>query len=623
MCGIFLYITREEIKDSLIRNTTKLLLHRGPDSQNSEIITFKKWNILLLHTRLQINGSINLIQPFYDSGIYLLINGEIFNYLDIEKQEYFDGEPCKNDCEVVLKLYKKYKNSNDKIKDIFNKLNGQFAFVILDLNSKNPTFLAARDHVGIVPLYYGTKINDDLQITDYYITSELKCLTQNVDSPENFYESSICSNINIFYPRTFQEIETCSNFLKIKKQQWLDYNEMSLIDNSTMNAMADKDIRAIKATSVKNQIKNLLINSVRSQLVDLIRNDIEFGVLVSGGLDSSLICSIIISLQEELNSDCELNRGRRAANISTKIKTFSIGMSKNSEDLKYARKVAEFLKTNHTEYIFSSEEGLSELSNVIWNIETFDTTSIRASTPMYLLAKKIKKDNPNLKVLFSGEGADELFLSYRYGRFAPDDKSFLQENINLISNIHRFDSLRANKSCMANNLEIRVPFLDKHFVDYIMRLPVCFKKYNCENYENIMEKQILRESFENYLPKEVLWRVKEPFSDGVSSEKENWIENIQIFAKDFFIKKHKLYFNINCNKYGHLKPKTCEQLFYREVFCNLFTNSFYKNTSELTVKFWEPKWCNTKDPSAKIYSNVDLKFKRRTITTIKEHNTLH
>jgi asparagine synthase (glutamine-hydrolysing) len=301
-------------------------------------------------------------------------------------------------------------------------------------------------------------------------------------------------------------------------------------------------------------------------------------------------------------------------------------MSKNSEDLKYARKVAEFLNTNHTEYIFSSEEGLSEISNVIWAIETFDTTSIRASTPMYLLAKKIKKDNPNLKVLFSGEGVDELFLSYRYGRFAPDDKSFLEENINLISNIHRFDSLRANKSCMAHNLEIRVPFLDKYFVDYIMKLPISLKKYNCINYENIMEKQILREAFENYLPKEVLWRIKEPFSDGVSSEKDNWIENIKIYAQKIINSKLiKVDGSVNSNKlksknlergveselgivgckaltYIYLRPKTFEQLFYREVFCNLFTNSFYKNTSELTVKFWEPKWCNTKDPSAKIYS---------------------
>jgi asparagine synthase (glutamine-hydrolysing) len=606
MCGIFLYITQKEIPNTLIKNTTKLLLHRGPDNQNHTIIKFNKWNILLLHTRLQINGNIDLIQPFYDSGIYLLINGEIFNYLEIEKQEDFTGPRCRNDCEVVLKLYKKYKNSNDKTKDIFNKLNGQFAFVILDLNYKNPVFLAARDHVGIVPMYYGTKINDNLEITDYFITSELKCLTQNIDSPENFYESSICSNINIFYPRTFQEIHTFSKYLKVTKNKWLDYTEFVSEENCPVNA--------------KQNIKTLLINSVRSQLVDLIRNNIEFGVLVSGGLDSSLICSIIISLQKEFNSNGNNSLMRSC------VKTFSIGMSKNSEDLKYARKVAEFLNTNHTEYIFSSEEGLSEISNVIWAIETFDTTSIRASTPMYLLAKKIKKDNPNLKVLFSGEGVDELFLSYRYGRFAPDDKSFLEENINLISNIHRFDSLRANKSCMAHNLEIRVPFLDKYFVDYIMKLPISLKKYNCINYENIMEKQILREAFENYLPKEVLWRIKEPFSDGVSSEKDNWIENIKIYAQKIINSKLiKVDGSVNSNKlksknlergveselgivgckaltYIYLRPKTFEQLFYREVFCNLFTNSFYKNTSELTVKFWEPKWCNTKDPSAKIYS---------------------
>lgn len=575
MCGIFFYITKSKIDQNLIDNSIKLLNHRGPDQYNYELIKIEEWNILLIHTRLKINGN-DTLQPLTNAkkDVYLIINGEIFNYKEIAEKDHL-GECYKSDCEVVLKLYERNKHSDDFKTNIFEKLNGQYSFVLLDVDKKR--ILVGRDHIGITPLYYGYSGEG----TDMIFASELKLLTQEIIKGQ-----SLIKDIKTFFPRNYMII-SIESILKYNIYEWKDY--YSFIE------------KEISRKQVLDDIKNKLEKSVSTRLKDLIENNVDFGVLVSGGLDSSLICSIIHKYMKDNN-------------INKPIKTFSIGVNSTSVDLKYARYVSDYFKTKHHEYTFTLSEGVASLEKVIWHIETFDTTSVRASTPMYLLTEKIKKKYPNLKVLFSGEGSDELFLSYRYGMFAPSIDKFYEENKNLISNVHRFDCLRANKSCMANGIEVRVPFLDVNFVDYVMQIPVKYKMYN--NKETI-EKHILREAFRGYLPENVLWRIKEQFSDGVSAEDDadnkdeiptNWIKYLQYWANNYNYKGEKIdniYFE-KCKEnhlYTYLKPKTDEQLLYRQIFCKLFVNNYCKNTAEYTVKFWIPRWTETNDPSGRAYIN--------------------
>lgn len=572
MCGIFFYITKSEIDYALIDNSIKLLNHRGPDQYSYELIQIEKWNILLVHTRLKINGD-DTLQPLTNSkkDIYLIMNGEIFNYKEIVEKDSL-GDCYKSDCEVVLKLYEKNKH-NDFKKNIFEKLNGQYSFVLLDMDKRK--ILVGRDHVGITPLYYGYSEDG----TSMVFASELKLLTQEIVKGQ-----SLIDDIKIFFPRNYMVV-TIESTLKHNIYEWKDYYSLK-----------EKEL---SKTQVLNDIKHKLEKSVSTRLKDLIENNMEFGVLVSGGLDSSLICSII-------------HKYMKNNNINKPIKTFSIGVNSNSVDLKYAKSVSDYFKTDHHEYTFTLSEGVSSLEKVIWHIETFDTTSVRASTPMYLLTEKIKKEHPKIKVLFSGEGADELFLSYRYGMLAPSTDNFFEENKNLISNVHRFDCLRANKSCMANGIEVRVPFLDVNFVDYIMQIPIKYKMYDGKK---TIEKHILREAFTGYLPDIVLWRVKEQFSDGVSEEDDthnndeiprNWIKYLQYWASNYNYKGEKIdniYFQ-TCKEnhlYTYLKPKTDEQLLYRQIFCKLFVDYYCKNTAEYTVKFWSPKWTETNDPSGRVY----------------------
>ena len=329
------------------------------------------------------------------------------------------------------------------------------------------------------------------------------------------------------------------------------------------------------------------------QLNDMLKLNVNFGVLLSGGLDSSLITSIVNKIAKE------------EYNIKTKIKTFSIGLSENSVDLIAARKVAEFLDTDHTEFYFSSDEGISSIPTVIYYTETYDTTTIRASTPMYLLTKKIKEKYPELKVLFSGELSDEL-LCYLYGSNAPDEESFQVETVKLVDNVHKFDALRANKTCMANSIEVRVPFTDPEYIKYVLSIPLKYKTFGKLN-PSRMEKHILRDAFnnENYLPKEILWRQKEAFSDGISEHdtsltKSNWIDSIIKFCDDKYSNQN---FKENIKNYEYNTPQTKEQLYYRELFRNHF-NTNNDNNTEYTVEFWKPNWCNDNgneyiDPSAR------------------------
>lgn len=572
MCGLSVSIidtvscTEDYTKD-IIDSMSKLLEHRGPDGIGYKVINCGVKTIIMIHTRLHIMGD-SSPQPLMDieNTISLVINGEIFNWRELSEEL---GYNCsKSDCEILIPLYKKYVRENRDFETFFRKINGQFSFVLYD--NLTDDILVSRDHIGITPLYYGY---DEKKIS---FCSEMKGLTLNMKDTGSFV-----SSIKTFSPRSYIycKIKDCDdNLILTKTRYYLDYYNIKPIDCN------------IDIEIVKSNIREKLENSIKIQTDDILNSSLlDFGVLLSGGLDSSLVASIISKTSDK------------------KIKTFSIGMSIDSVDLISSRHVAEFLGTEHYEFYFTAEEGISNLRNVIWSTETYDTTTIRASTAMYLLTKKIKEKFPELKVLFSGELSDEM-LSYLYGGNAPSESDFQIETIKLVSEVHFFDCLRANKTCMANSIEVRVPFADKQLVDYILRLPISLKTFGKLNKKR-MEKQILRESFDildkngkRYLPKNILWRKKEGFSDGVSTfsksdKKNNWVDCLEQFCKK---KYGELSFHIKKEKYTHNKPNTKEELYYREVFCELFNKKSFTNTSEFTVKFWRPKWCgDNPDPSAR------------------------
>lgn len=569
MCGIFAAFGRQETSElnyqKMRDQLYNMLRNRGPDSMG--YLTDKATNgesLFMLHTRLKINGD-DTSQPLVDGNKILIINGEIFNWKELEKE--LDYTCHSSDCEIIFPLYDKYKND---LLTFFKKLNGQYSFVLYDKSDN--TLFVGRDHIGVTPLYMSKK-NDQL-----LFSSELKCLD---------YYADVNTTITIFPPRHYLFIkpnELYGNLTKCTIESYLiEYVNYSQITPLSIN---DKIDYKIDYKSIKKTIKNKLIASVKSQLEDLIKdNSPDFGVLLSGGLDSSLIASITTKLCKEMG-------------YNKKIKTFSIGVNENAPDLVAARYVAKFLGTEHYEYYFSLERAINNLEKLIWYIETYDCTTIRASTPMFFLTEQIRRDFPGLKVILSGELSDEL-LCYLYGANAPTPSDFQNETIKLVNNVHLFDCLRANKTCMANSLEVRVPFADKHYVEYIISLPPEIKMFGKNGK---MEKQILRESFEDengnvFLPDNILWRKKEQFSDGVSGfdKTDNWIDTIcnytnKLYTDEEFIKL------IENPIFSYNKPDTKEKLYYRQLFSNLFKH----NSCQELVEEWVPNWSDSRDPSGRV-----------------------
>jgi len=577
MCGIFALIEQNKVNldpekaedvfksyKSTISSVYSELNHRGPDSKGNNLIidpNFKK-SVLMLHSRLKICGD-DTTQPLVnnDNTIYLIINGEIFNWKELQKELNYTC--TKSDCEIIFPLYEKYKNDLDTF---FNKINGQFSFFLYDLESQH--VLIGRDRIGVTPLYIGINESENR----FVVSSELKCL-----------HKDLVTNIQVFPPRKYIYANVnidSTNFTNFYRN-YIDFNEKykEITQFNENDLVKNKNI-------ITEMIRTKLTNSVRLRLKDIVLNDQpEFGVLLSGGLDSSLIASLVVSLADEME-------------YTKQIKTFSIGVDKNVPDLVAAREVASFLNTDHHEYYFSIKEGLDSLEDVVLYTETYDSTSIRASTPMYLLTKQIKQNFPNLKVLFSGELSDEL-LCYLYGANAPSEKDFQLETLKLVNNVHQFDCLRANKTCMANSIEVRVPFTDPDFVSTILSLHPRWKSFgNVPNSFNKMEKQILRDSFKGYLPNSILYRKKEQFSDGVSGfngKENNWIDALKDFSNNAFTDSQ---FNEISKTYTYLTPNTKEQLYYRILFHKIFKN--IHESSQTTVYYWEPNWSDSKDPSGRV-----------------------
>ncbi|MDR6967680.1 asparagine synthase (glutamine-hydrolyzing) [Flavobacterium arsenatis] len=519
MCGILAIIGKGK-DEQLVKALSKRMSHRGPDesdlhiTENGHILSHERLSIIDLHSGKQpIKGT---------KSAYMVHNGEIYNH-----QELRDGIlkhhtfKTKSDSEVIVHLYEEFGY------DFLNKLDGDFAFVVID----GDDFIAGRDPMGVKPLYYGLDERGRV-----YFASEMKPVTDQ------------CKTFSTFPPGHYYTPKT--GFVKYYKPEYEDFK----------NATRELDLSLIRET---------LTEATRKRLM----SDVPIGVLLSGGLDSSLTSSIAARLLAE--------KGK-------KLSSFSIGLDADAPDAKAARKVAEFLGTDHHEIHFTIDQGIEILNKLIWHLETYDVTSVRASTPMYFLSKAIT--DRGIKVVLSGEGADEIFGGYLYFRNAPSTEDFQKETIERVQKLFTADLLRADKSTMAHGLEARVPFLDKAFLDVAMLIKG--EEKQPKTYKGV-EKYILRKAFDTpetpYLPDEVLWRQKEQFSDGVGY---NWIDQLIDYCSsqvsDLQMEQAK-------DRFPYNTPTTKEAYYYRDIF-----NQYYPQVSAAqTVRKWIPKWQENLDPSGR------------------------
>lgn len=501
MCGFVGVFDLIQDAGDLRRQVLKMakrIRHRGPDWAG--IYCGEK--AILAHERLSIVGIDSGKQPLYgeDGKTVLAVNGEIYNHKEIRSRYIDYNFQTNSDCEVILALYK------DKGIDFIEELNGIFAFALYD--SERDVFLIGRDHMGIIPLYTGY---DDRG--QFYVASELKAL------------EGICSNVKEFPQGSY----LYSGDGEVKKwycRDWMSYEDIK--DN----------------ISDVEDLRRGLEDAVHRQLM----SDVPYGVLLSGGLDSSVISAIA-----KRYSPRRIEDDNKTEAWWPQLHSFAVGL-KGSPDLIAAREVAGYIGTVHHEIHFTVEEALDSLSDVIYHIETYDVTTVRASTPMYLLARFIK--SMGVKMVLSGEGSDELFGGYLYFHKAPDAKAFHEETVRKLDNLHLYDCLRANKSLAAWGVEGRVPFLDKEFIDVAMRLNPRDKM--CGNGK--IEKYILRKAFENYLPESVTWRQKEQFSDGVGY---NWIDTLREVA---YLKVSDKQMEHAAERFPINPPMSKEEYWYRSIF---------------------------------------------------------
>jgi asparagine synthase (glutamine-hydrolysing) len=527
---------------------SKKVRHRGPDW--SGIFYCEK--AILAHERLSIVDPQSGGQPLYsgDRNLILAVNGEIYNHQEIRKRYESTYEfRTHSDCEVILPLYR------DKGPGFLEEMNGIFAFALYD--REKDCYFIARDHIGIIPLYMGWD-----QFGNFYVASELKAL------------EGICNRIEEFLPGHYLYSKD-GVMRKWYTRDWMDYS-------------------AVKTNSTSiDDLKSALEASVHRQLM----SDVPYGVLLSGGLDSSVVSAIAKKYAPR-----RIESGDKVEAWWPQLHSFAIGLI-GSPDLAAARKVADHIGTVHHEINFTIEEGIDAVRDVIYHIETYDVTSVRASTPMYLMARVIK--SMGVKMVLSGEGADEIFGGYLYFHKAPNPKALHEETVRKLSKLHLYDCLRANKSLAAWGVEGRVPFLDKEFLDVAMRLNPADKMVTKDR----IEKWVLRKAFEDYLPASVAWRQKEQFSDGVGY---NWIDSLKALTSkevsDDQLANAKFRFPIN-------PPMSKEEYYYRSIFSEHFPSnsaaacvpsvpSVACSTAEALA--WDASFQNNIDPSGRAVKNVHL-----------------
>lgn len=519
MCGILAIIGKGK-DEALVKQLSKRMSHRGPDE--SDLHVTEKGHILS-HERLSVIDLNTGRQPIRGtSKAWMIHNGEIYNHQQLRDTILNHHEfRTASDSEVIVHLYEEYGY------DFCNMLDGMFAFVVID----GDDYIAGRDPLGVKPLYYGLDERGRM-----YFSSEMKSITDQ------------CKSFSTFPPGHYYTPKT--GFVKYYRPEWED----------AAKAVEEVDFFAIKES---------LTQAVEKRLM----SDVPIGVLLSGGLDSSLISSIAARLLKDSGQ---------------KLHSFSIGLNPNAPDAVAARLVAEFLGTEHHEVHFTIEQGIAMLDKLVWHLETYDVTSIRASTPMYFLSKAIT--DLGIKVVLSGEGADEIFGGYLYFRNAPSAADFQKETIERVQKLFTADLLRADKSTMAHGLEARVPFLDKAFLELAIKIKP--EEKQPKTYDGV-EKYILRKAFDTpktpYLPNEALWRQKEQFSDGVGY---NWIDALIDYCADQVTDGE---LESAEERFPYNTPATKEAYFYR----TLFHKHFPQVSAAQTVRKWIPKWQENTDPSGR------------------------
>ena len=508
MCGIFFIKKNENLSTDKVQEEFNKSSYRGPD--NTQFYELE--NYYIGFHRLSINGlNADSNQPFYKNGIYVICNGEIYNY----KQLYdtLGIKQCTDsDCEIILDLYTLY-----PIEYFINLLDGVFSFVIYD--TTKDIIIASRDPFGVRPMF---------------CTSDLTCFSSELKQINNLSKSNIIQ----FPPGHF-----------LVNDKFYRYFTLNQLYSPPINN---------ELTYYQNLVKYNLKYAVKKRLL----SDRPIACLLSGGLDSSLITSIVVNL------------------LQIPVETFSIGLP-GSTDLKNAKIVASYLKTKHTEILLTEDDFFNAIPEVINKIESYDTTTVRASVGNYLVSKYIA-ENSNAKVIFNGDGADEVAGGYLYLNNSPNHLLFDYEIKKLLGNIQHFDVLRSDRCISACGLEPRTPFLDKTFVSMYLSIPL-YHRFNPEQ----IEKKLLRDAFVGYLPKEILYRKKEAFSDGVSSENKSWYQIISDKLDSVDIPN----FSHNVK---YLCPKTKEQIYYRYLF-----EKDFPGREKIIPYFWMPKWTKSTDPSAR------------------------
>ena len=589
MCGIVSIFNIQEqtpeLRQQALRMSQKIR-HRGPDWSG----IYCGGSAILAHERLSIVDPESGRQPLFapDKKQVLAVNGEIYNHQNIRarfagKYQYQTG----SDCEVILSLYREMRKDSDfdtliykgedalhaRITKMLEELNGIFAFALYD--AERDEFLIARDPIGVIPLYIG--YDKDGKVL---VASELKALEGQCDHYEPFlpghYYYSKNPGMKRYYTRDWFEYAAMQNKYKI--------------DDKQNSAEQLKDAEPQEKAAVK-EIHDALEASVKRQLM----SDVPYGVLLSGGLDSSVISAVA-----EKFSSTRVENGGETKAYWPRLHSFAVGL-KGAPDLAKARLVAEHIGTVHHEINYTIQEGLDAIRDVIYFIETYDVTTVRASTPMYLLARVIR--SMGIKMVLSGEGADEVFGGYLYFHKAPDAKAFHEETVRKLGKLYLYDCLRANKSLAAWGIEGRVPFLDKEFLDVAMGMNPVLKM--CP--DKTIEKKVVREAFADLLPEEVAWRQKEQFSDGVGY---SWIDTLKQITASAVSDEQMAH---AAERFPINSPQNKEEYYYRSIFAEHFpSDSAAKSVpsvpsvacSTAEALAWDASFKNQNDPSGRAVAGV-------------------
>ncbi|WP_018675088.1 asparagine synthase B [Riemerella columbina] len=549
MCGIVCAFDLKQPEEALrpqILEMSKKVRHRGPDWSG----IFSNEKAIISHERLAIVDPASGKQPLFspDKKLVLAVNGEIYNHREIRKS--FEGKydfQTQSDCEVILALYQ------EKGVDFVDDLNGIFGFALYD--TEKDEYFIARDHMGIIPLYMGWDKDGT-----FYVASELKAL------------EGVCTKIEIFPPGHYLHGKD-GKLVKWYDREWRDYDNVK--DNET-------NIQ---------ELRDALEAAVHRQLM----SDVPYGVLLSGGLDSSITSAIAKKYaSKRIESDDTTEAWY------PQLHSFSVGLE-GSPDLKAAQEVAKHIGTIHHEIKFTIQEGLDAIRDVIYYLETYDITTVRASTPMYLMARVIK--SMGIKMVLSGEGSDELFGGYLYFHKAPNAREFHEETVRKLDKLYQYDCLRANKSLMAWGIEGRVPFLDKEFMNVAMRINPKDKMITPER----MEKWVLRKAFEDELPASVAWRQKEQFSDGVGY---SWIDKLKELVNEKVSDEQLANAKF---RFPQQTPTSKEEYYYRSIFEEHFPSEAAALTvpsvpsvacSTPTALAWDESFRNMNDPSGRAVAKV-------------------